>query len=79
MTKWLVSNHHSYNINNIDDIYVSNNYLMLTTGGGQAAREVQVIYGTEKECNAIHDAIMAWIDLGQSKVFDCDGFMAKIR
>ena len=79
MTKWLINNLHSYNLTTADCVYVSNNWLMLTTGGGQAAREVQIVYGTEEELNRLFVAVMCFLNNEDDKVFDCDDFMKSIR
>ena len=79
MTKWLNSNLHSYNLTTADCVYVSNNWLMLTTGGGQTAREVQIVYGTFEELKQLYDAVMDFLDNESRRVFDCDAFMKRIR
>ena len=81
MAKWLVSKHRSYNLDTIECIYVSNNYLMLTTDGGQESREVQFVYGTESELNKLHEIIMYWIECGKTMgwVLDCDERLKAIR
>jgi len=79
MTKWLVSNLHSYNLSTADCIYISNNWLMLTTSGGQAAREVQIVYGTFEELKKLYEEVMDFLRGESGSVLDCDAFLKSIR
>jgi hypothetical protein len=76
--KWIFSNLRSYNLATIESIYVSCNYLMLTTGGGLNAREIQFVYGTDEELKKLHKAVMDFIQ-GPAAGFDCDAYLKTIR
>lgn len=65
------------NLNNVAEICVSNNYLVLTTEGGQYAREMRFIYGTEDNLNRLFAKVMEFL-AGDERVMDCDKFMKSL-
>lgn len=65
------------NLNNVAEICVSNNYLVLTTEGGQYAREMRFIYGTEYNLNRLFAKVMEFL-AGDERVMDCDKFMKSL-
>ena len=73
--KFLVSKNHAINLANINDIAISNNYLVLTTDAGLSAREIRFVYGTQAELEKLFQQIMDFIS-GDEKVFDCDDKMS---
>ena len=73
--KFLVSKNHAINLANINDIAISNNYLVLTTDAGLNAREIRFVYGTQAELEKLFQQIMDFIS-GDEKVFDCDDKMS---
>lgn len=73
--KFLVSKNHAINLATINDIAISNNYLVLTTDAGLNAREIRFIYGTQAELEKLFQQIMDFIS-GDEKVFDCDDKMS---
>ena len=78
--KYLVSKTKAVNLANVSEIYISNNYLMLTTSGGSYCRDISFVYGTPEELSALFDAILTFISDdfvsgAGSKVFNCDEFL----
>ena len=73
--KFLVSKNHAINLANINDIAISNNYLVLATDAGLNAREIRFVYGTQAELEKLFQQIMDFIS-GDEKVFDCDDKMS---
>ena len=65
------------NLNNVAEICMSNNYLVLTTEGGQYAREMRFIYGTEDNLNRLFAKVMEFL-AGDERVMDCDKFMKSL-
>ena len=77
MTKFLPNGSKAVNLNNVAEICVSNNYLVLTTEGGQYAREMRFIYGTEDNLNRLFAKVMEFL-AGDERVMDCDKFMKSL-
>lgn len=77
MTKFLTNGSKAVNLNNVAEICVSNNYLVLTTEGGQYAREMRFIYGTEDNLNRLFAKVMEFL-AGDERVMDCDKFMKSL-
>lgn len=77
MTKFLTNGSKAVNLNNVAEICVSNNYLVLTTEGGQYAREMRFIYGTEDNLNRLFTKVMEFL-AGDERVMDCDKFMKSL-
>lgn len=77
MTKFLTNGSKAINLNNVAEICVSNNYLVLTTEGGQYAREMRFIYGTEDNLNRLFSKVMEFL-AGDERVMDCDKFMKSL-
>lgn len=77
MTKFLTNGSKAINLNNVAEICVSNNYLVLTTEGGQYAREMRFIYGTEDNLNRLFAKVMEFL-AGDERVMDCDKFMKSL-
>ena len=77
MTKFLTNGSKAINLNNVAEICVSNNYLVLTTEGGQYAREMRFIYGTEDNLNCLFSKVMEFL-AGDERVMDCDKFMKSL-
>jgi hypothetical protein len=73
--KFVISKHRAINLATINTIFISDNYLQLTTEAGQNAREIRLIYGTDTELGKLFDAIMAFVNDNSASVFDCDKFM----
>jgi hypothetical protein len=78
MMKFLVYDHKAINLANADDFRISNNYLMVTTGGGLNARDVQAVYGTPEELNDLFNELVKFLQ-GDAVVFDCDKFLWNYR
>lgn len=66
------------NLNNVAEICVSNNYLVLTTEGGQYAREMRFIYGTEDNLRRLFSKVMEFL-ANDEKTLDCHKFLAGLR
>lgn len=62
------------NLANVDEITISSNFLVLTTGGGQYARDVRFIYGTPDALSALFGRIMSFL-ANDEKVLDCYEFL----
>ena len=77
MTKFLTNGSKAINLNNVAEICVSNNYLVLTTEGGQYAREMRFVYGTEDNLNRLFSKVMEFL-AGDERVMDCDKFMKSL-
>ena len=77
MTKFLTNGSKAINLNNVAEICVSNNYLVLTTEGGQYARELRFVYGTEDNLNRLFSKVMEFL-AGDERVMDCDKFMKSL-
>lgn len=77
MTKFLTNGSKAINLNNVAEICVSNNYLTLTTEGGQYAREMRFVYGTEDNLNLLFAKVMEFL-AGDESVMDCDKFMKSL-
>jgi hypothetical protein len=60
--KFVISKHRAINLATINTIFISDNYLQLTTEAGQNAREIRLIYGTDTELGKLFDAIMAFVN-----------------
>lgn len=56
------------NLANVVEIYVSENYLMLSLIDG---REMRFLYGATDVLNKLHIKIMLFIETEDMKVFDC--------
>ena len=69
--KYIVNSkdHKAVNLANVIDIFVSNNYLVLSLVDG---REMRFIYGTENALNNLFNRIMDFISEDGTKVFDCN-------
>lgn len=76
--KFLVTDHKAINLANADDFRISNNYLMVTTGGGLNARDVQAVYGTPEELNDLFNELVKFLESDKT-VFDCDKFLWDYR
>lgn len=72
--KYIVNSkdHKAVNLANVIDIYVSDNYLILSLTDG---REMRFFYGTEKELNNLFARIMHFISEDGTKVLDCYQYM----
>ena len=72
--KYIVNSedHKAVNLANVIDIFVSNNYLMLSLTDG---REMRFFYGTENELNNLFARIMQFISEDGGKVLDCNQYM----
>lgn len=66
------------NLANVDEITISSNYLILTTGGGQYARDIRFIYGTNDALSALFGRIMTFL-ANDEKVLDCYEFMNGLK
>ena len=66
------------NLANVIEICVSNNYLVLTTEGGQYARDIRFIYGTEDNLNRLFPKIMEFL-ANDEKTLDCHEFLAGLE
>ena len=66
------------NLANVDEMTISSNYLVLTTGGGQYARDVRFIYGTNDELTALFKRITEFL-ANDEKTLDCHEFLAGLR
>ena len=66
------------NLNNVAEICVSNNYLVLTTEGGQYAREMRFIYGTEGILNRLFTKVMEFL-ANDEKTLDCYEFINGLK
>ena len=66
------------NLANVDEITISSNYLILTTGGGQYARDIRFIYGTEDNLNRLFSKVMEFL-ANDEKTLDCHEFLAGLR
>lgn len=77
--KFLVYDHKAINLANADDFCISNNYLVVTTGGGLNAREVKAVYGTTEELNDLFNELVKFLQQGDAVVFDCDKFLRDYR
>jgi hypothetical protein len=66
------------NLANVDEITISSNYLVLTTGGGQYARDVRFIYGTSVELTALFNRITEFL-ADDEKTLDCHEFLSGLR
>jgi len=76
--KFIVCGHEAINLANADDFGISNNYLVVITGGGLNAREVKAVYATTEELNDLFNELVKF--LGSDKaVFDCDKFLRDYR
>ena len=78
MMKFIVTDHKAINLANADDFRISNNYLMVTTGGGLNARDVQTVYGTPEELNDLFNELVKFLE-SDKVVFDCDKFLWNYR
>ena len=74
--KYIVNSqdHKAVNLANVIDIFVSNNYLILSLTDG---REMRFFYGTENELTNLFDRIMDFISENGAKVLYCDKFPSK--
>lgn len=72
--KYIVNSqdHKAVNLANVIDIFVSNNYLMLSLTDG---REMRFFYGTENVLNNLFDRIMYFINDDGTKALDCNKIM----
>ncbi len=61
--------HQAVNLANVIDIFVSNNYLMLSLNDG---REMRFFYGTENELTNLFNRIMDFISENGAKVLYCN-------
>lgn len=66
------------NLANVDEITISSNYLVLTTGGGQFARDVRFIYGTNEALAALFKRITEFL-ANDEKTLDCHEFLSGLR
>lgn len=78
MMKFIVCDHKAINLANADDFGISNNYLVVTTGGGLNAREVKAVYGTTEELNDLFNELVKFSESDKA-VFDCDKFLRDYR
>lgn len=65
----------SVNLANVINIFVSNNYLMLSLTDG---REMRFLYGTTEALTKLHARIMQFIGAEDAKVFDCYQFVESL-
>lgn len=66
----------SVNLANVINIFVSNNYLMLSLTDG---REMRFLYGTTDALNKLHARIMQFIGAEDTRVFDCYEFLNGLK
>ena len=66
------------NIANVDEITISCNYLVLTTGGGQYARDVRFIYGTSAGLSALFKRVMEFLT-NDENMLDCYEFLNGLK
>jgi argonaute-like protein implicated in RNA metabolism and viral defense len=78
MMKYLIYDHKAINLANADDFGISNNYLVVTTGGGLNAREVKAVYATTEELNDLFNELVKFL-ASDKVVFDCDKFLWDYR
>ena len=64
--------HKLINLANVVEIYVSENYLMLSLIDG---REMRFLYGATDILNKLHTKIMLFIETEDMRVFDCYEFI----
>ena len=76
--KFIVCDHKAINLANADDFSISNNYLVVTTGGGLNAREVKAVYATTEELNDLFNELVKFL-ASDKVVFDCDKFLQYYR
>lgn len=76
--KYLVHDHKAINLANADDFRISNNYLVVTTGGGLNSREVQAVYATTEELIDLFNELVKFLE-SDKVVFDCDKFLWDYR
>lgn len=62
----------SVNLANVINIFVSNNYLMLSLTDG---REMRFLYGTTDALTKLYARIMQFIGAEDTRVFDCYEFI----
>ena len=60
------------NLANVINIFVSNNYLMLSLADG---REMRFLYGSTDVLKKLHARIMQFIGAEDARVFDCYEFI----
>lgn len=65
----------SVNLANVINIFVSNNYLMLSLTDG---REMRFLYGATDALNKLHARIMQFIGAEDARVFDCYQFVESL-
>lgn len=65
----------SVNLANVINIFVSNNYLMLSLTDG---REMRFLYGTTEALTKLHARIMQFIGAEDARVFDCYQFVESL-
>lgn len=65
----------SVNLANVINIFVSNNYLMLSLTDG---REMRFLYGATDALNKLHARIMQFISAEDARVFDCYQFVESL-
>lgn len=72
--KYLVNSqtNKAVNLANVIEIFVSNNYLMLSLNDG---REMRFFYGTETALNNLFSRIMEFISEDGTKILDCNKIM----
>ena len=78
MMKFIICDHKAINLANADDFSISNNYLVVTTGGGLNAREVKAVYATTEELNDLFNELVKFL-ASDKVVFDCDKFLWDYR
>jgi len=61
--------HKAVNLENVIDIFVSNNHLILSLNDG---REMRFFYGTENELTNLFNRIMDFISENGAKVLYCN-------
>lgn len=66
----------SVNLANVINIFVSNNYLMLSLTDG---REMRFLYGTTDALTKLHARIMQFIGAEDTRVFDCYQFLNGLK
>lgn len=66
----------SVNLANVINIFVSNNYLMLSLTDG---REMRFLYGTTDALTKLHARIMQFIGAENTRVFDCYEFLNGLK
>ena len=74
--KYIVNSqvHKAVNLANVTDIFISNNYLMLSLTDG---REMRFLYGTENALNKVFNRIMDFINEDGTKILDCNKFLSE--